>query len=92
MKWLPLLLLAVPAAAQDMYCGTRDGMARELADNWGEVSIFRGLSGDEKTVLEIFASPSGTWTALVVTSDGRACVPGAGKVYVATGVRQGTDG
>lgn len=89
MKWLPLLLLALPAQADELTCGTRDDLAERLKTQWGEVSIFKGLTFDEKAVLEIFASQSGSWTALIVLPDGKACPFTSGNVYVATGMQQG---
>ncbi len=68
----------LPAAAQRL-CLPRAAIAERLAVDWGEVPAARGLA--DGAVLEVFASPGGTWTMVVTTADGTACVLGAGEAW-----------
>lgn len=89
-----LCLLAFPAAAQQgaPTCRPRDAVAAQLKETYGETSIFVGATENGMQLLEIFAAVNGTWTAVVVSPDGRACYLGAGEPWIATGVPQGEDG
>ena len=70
----------------------RADMAQKLADGWGEQSVFQGLHSDGLSLIEIFANPGGTWTAVVVRADGTACPVDAGGSWVAFKVVAGVDG
>lgn len=94
MKWLALILLATPAIAQEatVSCMPREDMAKALKDGWGEHSVFQGVAGNGKAVLEIFARPDGSWTAVIVSADGTACPAVAGDIWLGFGIPQGVDG
>ena len=55
---LPVLALGQPA------CGSRAKTLADLDRQYGERPIARGVT-DNGCILEITASPSGTWTSLV---------------------------
>lgn len=88
------LLLSSPAFAQEvnLRCGPRDDLAQTLADTWGEVPVFQGLHSDGLSLIEIFANPGGTWTAVVVSADGTACPVAAGDQWIGFRVIAGVDG
>ena len=89
---LALCLMATPALADPLACAPRSKLAQKLSEGWGETSQAQGLSNDGKSILEFFGRPNGTWTLVVVTPDGKACIIAAGSVWIVTGVPQGEAG
>ena len=73
--------VAGPARAQAV-CGARAEIADRLAGAFAEVPVARGLSADGRMV-EVFASPEGSWTLVVTRPDGRACLAAAGEAWEA---------
>lgn len=73
-------------------CAPRDDLAQTLLDKWGETSLFTGLAADQKAELEIFARPDGTWTAIVITPDGKACPVASGDLWQGFMIPQGRAG
>jgi hypothetical protein len=76
-------LIALPqmAAAQSTNCAPRDRLVAHLADRFGEARQSIGLASGSR-VVEMFASPdTGTWTLVMTTPDGRACIIGAGQAW-----------
>ncbi len=71
--------LAAPAAAAEAAatCAPRAEIVKTLASNFNEKPLGMGLSGTGSLVV-IFTSPAGTWTAATVTAAGQACIVGAG--------------
>ena len=61
---LVLALLVGPAFAQQLSCGPRGKTLEGLAQDYGARPVARALTANG-CVLEILASPSGTWTTLV---------------------------
>lgn len=59
-----------------------------LAEKHSESRIVAALS-NEGAVLEIWASPDGTWTALVTRPDGLSCPIGAGQAIATFTVTEG---
>lgn len=89
-RLLPLLLLALPAQAEDVQrCLPRDEMAGILKSHFGEISQGQFLVANENGVLEMFGADRGTWTLLAVNRDGLACIVATGELWIMTGVRQG---
>ena len=77
------LLLATPAAeAQDRTaCADRTLVIERLAERYGETLQSMGLH-QNRNVLEVYASDeTGTWTILVTSPDGRACLIAAGQAW-----------
>lgn len=60
------------------FCGPREPVVKALKDKYQEHADSMGIAGETK-VIEVFASKAGTWTILVTTSDGIACILAAGK-------------
>jgi len=85
MRWLlaALVLAATPASAQNL-CATLDKIADVLREDHREVPVQIGDTRAGQVV--VFATPDGgTWTIVVVSPDGRACVVSDGKRWRATG-------
>ena len=55
----------------------------ELRDKHHEARVIAALS-DRGGVLEVWASPTGTWTALVTRPDGLSCPVDAGQAITVT--------
>lgn len=78
-----LLVSAAPASASEPICGSYRTIAATLTDQWQEAVIGRGLNGEGQMVV-ILADPAGdTWTALVVSPDGTACMVANGTAWEA---------
>lgn len=70
-----------PAAAIEIpLCDTRAAHAARLARDFGEVPVARALTADGFMV-EIFASPTGEWTAISIHPDGPACITTSGNSW-----------
>ena len=81
---LPLfaaLCAATPAVAAPQ-CAPRPQVLEVLADRYGEGRRAIGLAADG-SVMEIFASASGTWSLTVTLPDGRTCLVASGSAFEA---------
>lgn len=92
---LLIVLLTAPAPAKadeqetaptptiEMTCGDHANFVRQLTERYEEGRIWLGLVKDERNVLEVFVSPSGTWSLLVTYSQGenRTCLVAEGKTW-----------
>lgn len=79
------LLLAAPAAADEQpqgVCAERAAIVEALARQWDETRISLALSG-AGSVIEIYASPAGTWSAVVTKPNGQSCVVESGTGWEA---------
>jgi len=73
-----LVILALPARAQQYPCGPRDAIVGSLAQRHGERVVATGLAATGVFV-EVLASPEGkTWTVLAVLPGGLACIKAVG--------------
>jgi len=72
-----LVTLPLAAAAQEP-CPPYAEVARVLREEYHEQPIGRGITGEGDMMVEVWASGMGTWTVVVTTPDGRACVPAGG--------------
>jgi len=60
-------------------CSTYKEHAAYLAREFGEAPVFTGQLS-RGLLFRVFANPkTGTWTALMIRTDGRSCVSAAGK-------------
>jgi hypothetical protein len=93
LRWIaaPVLTLAVqitPGLAQtpetQAPCGPRDAVVEQLAQTFDEAPAGRGVML-EGAVLELFVSPTGSWTVLITNPDKSTCLATAGEAW------QGTD-
>ena len=78
------LLTVTPAQAQQTRnCGPRDLVLTRLAEGFGETRQSMGL-GANNAVIEVYASDeSGTWTILVTSPNGTACLVASGQAFEA---------
>jgi hypothetical protein len=91
-RWIGMSLVAgvialasVPAQAQ-LVCDGHDDLAAWLAETFREQRVGYGVAGTAM-IVELFASPRGTWTMLLTDVNGRSCIVAAGEgweVEVAT--------
>ena len=75
-----ITLPAAPAEAQ-MVCGKRTEMVRQLSEKYGETRRSMGLA-EGRGVVELYASEeTGSWTILVTSPQGTACMMAAGESF-----------
>lgn len=68
---------ALPAVAQTS-CGSRDQLVKVLSDQFKEQPVSIGLARPGQ-VMEVFASPSGSWSMVVTMPNGTSCLIAAGE-------------
>lgn len=79
---LGVCLAVLPAfAGPPVVCAlTVDALAR-LEERFNERPFWAGIMGDGSSVLTLTASPDGSsWTALISTTSGKACIAAAGTM------------
>lgn len=73
--------LAVPAVAQTSpACGPRKTVIEQLGREYAEVPVNQGVTA-EGALIELLASPSGSWTMLITLPSGRSCLAAAGESW-----------
>ena len=70
--------LSFPAHAQQPPCGERSVFLRIFFQNYGEVPVMRGLISQD-AMLEILASPKGTFSVMVTRPNGVMCAVFSGQ-------------
>ena len=85
-----IVLPAAPAGAQmvraqmarvQMVCGKRADMVRQLDEKYGETRRSMGLA-EGRGVVELYASEeTGSWTILITSPQGTACMMAAGQAF-----------
>jgi len=78
MRWL-FFLLATPAHA--VQCFSQADLYATLATKFSEAPQVQGLSGDGM-LMQVWAGETGTWTLLIVTPEGQACVIATGLDFM----------
>lgn len=71
-----LIASALPAAAQ-MSCAPRAELLARVASKYREVPRLIGLT-PQGNLVEIWASESGTWTAVITQPSGQSCITAVG--------------
>lgn len=66
------------ASAQSQ-CGTRDGVERTLLQNYQESPIFTGVTHNGGLVIVLATESGSTWSILVASPQGVACLVAAGE-------------
>lgn len=74
------LPLAAPADAQTI-CGPRQQLTEMLRKQFEEVPKAAGIAGPSALV-ELLVAPDGSWTLLLTSSEGRACVLSGGTDWI----------
>ena len=72
-----IALGALTAPALAAQCAPREQVVQHLASDYNEKPVGMGLSASGALVM-MFASPAGTWTAVMVSPTGAACVADVG--------------
>ena len=83
---LALLFLPFAVQAAGPVCGRHETVARRLAEDYGEVRTAIGLAGDRR-LIEVYVSARGTFSIVVTSPDGRACLMAAGEGWERLPVR-----
>jgi hypothetical protein len=78
-----LCLIAAPAMAQQRtVCMERPAFLAGYLATYGETPVVGGLSGQQgEAIMEILASPEGTWTLIETDANGISCRIGAGHGF-----------
>ena len=86
------VLYASAAQATDSAreCGIRNDIVDKLAKDYKEAPMAVAQVND-KAVLEIFVSNTGTWTIIATGTDGNSCVLSAGENFESTIFVKGSD-
>ncbi|MEM8631214.1 MAG: hypothetical protein AAGF74_08250 [Pseudomonadota bacterium] len=80
---LVALAFSATCAAADTLCGPRDEITAKLKTAFGETRTGMGTSGPKK-VLEIWRSEeTGSWSAVMSDTKGRACIVASGRDWTA---------
>jgi len=79
---LLLPVFAGSAAAQPLPCGPRAEIVARLGEGYGERPVGRGIS-QGGTMVELLVGKDGSWTLLVTSPGGRACLVSAGEGWEA---------
>jgi hypothetical protein len=73
-------LLAGPALAQEQRpCAPLDKVEAYLAAEYQETRVGQGVMANGRAMLMLYASPAGTWTAIMVNPEKIACQVADGK-------------
>ncbi len=80
---LAVLFLSTPIADAQELCVLRQSAVAELAAQYDEQVVGRGLAQGGKAMVELFVSATGTWTAVVTDTLGRSCVIASGVSWTA---------
>jgi hypothetical protein len=79
-----LLSIATPALAEENRCAPYEQVEGMLASEYRETKVAQGIGDQGKYILAVFASPNGeTWSAVLVSPDGTACLVDAGTDWQA---------
>ncbi|WP_193367070.1 hypothetical protein [Pelagibius marinus] len=65
-------------AAQPSTCGAREAVLDRLSSRYDEQPVSRGVTATG-SLLEILASPAGTWTIIVTIPNGPTCLVSSGE-------------
>ena len=81
MKTLTILLaLAGSQVNAQQVCAPHNELTQHLAEAYGESRQVLGLTSDG-LLMEMFASPDGSWTLTGTRADGVSCVFGSGTYF-----------
>jgi hypothetical protein len=72
-------IVALPAHAEQQ-CAPRDQVVKVLNAKFQENQRAMGLI-NERTMMEVYISPRGTWTMVVTNENGMTCVLAAGEAW-----------
>ena len=70
----------LPSAQAQPICGERRALVATLEKTYSETPVSVGLASNG-AIIEIFASPTGTFTIIVTQPNGLTCVMAAGEYW-----------
>jgi hypothetical protein len=70
----------VSTAKAQPVCNDRSAIMKYLRNKYAEAPVAMGLAANG-SVLEVLASPSGSWTIMVTSPKGHTCVVASGKAW-----------
>ena len=68
------------AQAQQLLCGARDKILTKLGTDYAESQVSLGLASNGN-LLEVMASPGGTWTMIFTKPEGGSCILATGRSW-----------
>lgn len=74
------VVVSAPAHAEQV-CAPHEQAVAQLASEYKEQVIGRGLAGDGMAMVELFVSGAGTWTILVTNTSGVSCLIASGDSW-----------
>ena len=83
MGFSTLILAATQTQAQGRNCGPHEAVTLHLAERYSETRRMIGLTSSN-AIIEVYAAESGSWTVLVTTAGGPACIVAAGENFQLT--------
>ena len=69
---------AVPAVAQQPQCAARDAVLERLSSSYHEEPVSLGVTATG-SLLEVLASPEGSWTIIITVPGGPTCLVSSGE-------------
>lgn len=84
------LALLWSCAAHAQMCRDRAGLVESLKASFGEVPAGMGSTGNG-AVIELLASPKGSWSMIISMPDGRACLIATGDGWESFPPKPGKD-
>ncbi len=81
---IAVAIIPQTASAQQSICNSHDTLLGAFAKRYGEAPTGRGLVGlgESKLMVELWTSPEGSWTMVVVTPTGMTCVKASGEGWI----------
>ena len=76
--------------AAPQVCLPRAEAVTQLRDQHRESAAALGVIKDGRAIVEVFASPIGTWTAFFTDADGQSCILATGHHWTPTPVLAGS--
>jgi hypothetical protein len=60
-------------------CGDWKEITDHLEKEFGEVPVGAGVDSSGRMMLEVYASPTGSWTVIVTVAGGNSCIRATGE-------------
>jgi hypothetical protein len=80
---ITVLSLSLASVAQASVCAPWPVLQDQIANSYGESTVFVGLTASAGQEVAVFGAPQGTWTLIVRQADGTACVLAYGMTWAA---------
>ena len=71
------------AASAQMKCDLRDNALTQLETQFDERVVGRGLTRDQRSMVELLTSDDGSWSVIVTDTLGRTCLLATGRDWSA---------